>query len=113
MAPKRCIIFSICEKNTGIVRSVSMSSADYFAVRTRHIYYCGRPSMVAYNSPLYRFIRAQGGFDEFEFNVLEMVLTPNYTDQLKRKAHYTNLYSDTIISTELQLAYFGIKEKNT
>ena len=113
MAPKRCTIFSICEKNTGIVRSVSMTNSSYFGARNRHIYFCGKPSTVAYNSPLYRYIRAHGGFNEFEFNVLEMVLTPNFTDQKRRKAYYRDLYSDTIISNELQLAYFSIREKKT
>jgi hypothetical protein len=110
MAPKRCTIFAICEKNTGIIRSVSMTNCSYFAAVSRHIYVCEKPSMVAHNSPLYRFIRAQGGFNEFDFKVLEMVLTLNYIDQLKRKAYYMDLYSDTVISSELQLAYFGIRE---
>ena len=106
MPRKQCIIFAIREIDTHVVRSVSRSTVSYYNACMRHRYNSTEPSVQSYMSPLYRFIRAHGGWDAFEFVLLENVLSMDKADHNRRKAHYYNLYFDTIIAVEIDLRLY-------
>jgi len=106
MPRKQCIIFAIREVNTGIIRSVSRSTVSYYNACMRHKYNSTEPGVQSNGSPLYRFIRAHGGWNEFEFILLETVLSSDTAEHNRRKAHYYNLYFDTIISVEMDLRFY-------
>ena len=106
MPRNRCIIFAICEINTQIIRSVSRSTVSYYNACMRHRYNSTEPTVQSYSMPIYRFIRAHGGWDAFEFILLENVISMDKREHNRRKAHYYNLYFDTLISMEIDLRLY-------
>ena len=105
MTRNRCIIFAIREIDTQIIRSVSRSTVSYYNACMRHRYNSTEPSVQSYSMPLYRFIRARG-WDAFEFVLLENVISMDKLEHNRRKAHYYNLYFDTLISMEIDLRLY-------
>lgn len=67
------IVYGIFDKTTGSCCYVG-SSMDYCRRIIEHISRCNSPKHNDYKSPIYKYIRENGGFRCFEFKVLETVM---------------------------------------
>ena len=82
------VIYKIYCKDENI-KDCYIGSTKYFTNRKRrHKYDCSNINCMAYNYKLYKFIRENGGFTNFDFEILETFNTIDTQDLYKIEGQY-------------------------
>ena len=75
------------------------STTDMIYRIYKHRYCCNTPYYCKYNMPLYKHIRENGGFDNFEFSVIYEFENCENDEQLRKKeTDFINIYKDICIN---------------
>lgn len=83
----KSIIYRICCKDASISDEYVGSTTDKKSRKANHKISCNNQYNKNYNLPVYQFIRENGGFDNFDFIILEEYPCENKI-QLKQKERY-------------------------
>jgi excinuclease UvrABC nuclease subunit len=68
------------------------STTNYKNRLSRHKHNCNKLNNEKYYVPLYKYIREQGGFDQFKFEIIEQSEYDNKNDALMIENKYINEY---------------------
>jgi hypothetical protein len=82
------VIYTITCKDPKI-HDLYLGSTSNFYIRHRvHISNCKNPNNPCYNYKVYKFIRENGGFDNFQFNIIDEVNCNNREELLEIERKY-------------------------
>lgn len=84
--------YRIKSKNPEIRECYIGSTKDIYMRKIKHKSRCNNPDD---NSQLYQFIRSNGGFDEFEFEIIDTI-TFSETDRFIHETKLMELYGSTL-----------------
>jgi hypothetical protein len=87
--------YRIKSKNPEIRECYIGSTKDINDRKTKHKYNCNNINDPHYNIQLYQFIRSNGGFDEFEFEIIDTI-TFSKTDRFLHERKLMELYGSTL-----------------
>jgi len=74
-----------------------VGSTDNFSSRKRqHKHNCHNPDRPAYNTKVYQYIRANGGFNNWRFDILAEVEALNQVEKLLRERELTEQHGATL-----------------
>jgi hypothetical protein len=110
----RGIIYCIKEKDKGYDSPIYIGSTKDFKERTRlHKRECNNPNRKGYNIKVYQYIRDNGGWDNFEMLVVDIL---NYTEkkELKKEEQlWMNYYNSKLNSVNAVETVKAVKSVNT
>ena len=86
-------IYNIYCNDTSIKNHYVGSSNSLSYRKIQHKHNCNNENSRKYNIPLYQFIRSNGGWDNFSFEVLEEYPCENKEELLKREEHWIQQYN--------------------
>lgn len=81
-------IYRIFCKDPSIIKCYIGSTKNFEDRVRQHKATCVNPLHKCYNLPLYQFIRTNGGFNNWNFEVLEEFECESYIERLKKEKHY-------------------------
>jgi len=81
-------IYKLCCKDPSITDIYVGSTLNQYQRKARHKIVCNNPNGKFYNMNLYQFIRAHGGFDEWNLIVLEEYAAENKNDLLWKEREW-------------------------
>ena len=84
------IIYRIFQKDDETECYVG-SSVEYKARKSKHRSICNNPNSNSYNFPVYQFIRAHGGWENFECDIIEEYPCLSKTEKLARERYWVKL----------------------
>jgi len=102
------IIYQITCNDPNITDTYIGSTTDYKTRIRRHKNSCNNEKDNNYNCKVYQFIRENGGFDNFTFNILEECNCENKNDLQKKERYYIQLLKSNLnnnIPTRTQQEY--------
>jgi len=88
------IIYKISCKDDNIKNLYVGSSSNFYNRQNQHMKSCYNMKDVSYNNRLYTFIRSHGGFDNWEFGILECLVCDKKTAELKEEFYRKSLNAD-------------------
>ena len=87
--------YRIFSKNPEVKECYIGSTKDLNARKTTHKSSCNNVSDEHYNIKLYQFIRSNGGWDDFEFEIIDKIIFSE-TDRLYHEQKLMDLYASTL-----------------
>ena len=91
-------IYKISCKNETI-KDCYIGSTNNFKERIKkHKYSCNNENSNSYNLKLYKFIRDNGGFNNWKFDVIEELKTTDKNEMKKKERYYYELNNSTLNS---------------
>ena len=74
------------------------STEDLEVRKSRHIESCNNPNHKDYNLKVYQFIRENGGFDSWTFEMIEQYECENKTELRIREQYYLNINKEYLLN---------------
>jgi hypothetical protein len=90
------IIYEIKCKNQDVKECYIGSTTNYKQRMICHKSNCNNKNSKNYNYFVYQFIRSNGGWENFDFNILETLCCNNKIELLKKERYYINLNEDNL-----------------
>ena len=90
------VIYEIKSKNPDVKCSYIGSTTNYKKRIINHKSDCNNKNSEAYNRFLYQFIRSNGGWENFDFNILETICCDNKLELLKKERYYIELNENSL-----------------
>ena len=84
----RAKIYKLCCKDANITDIYVGSTLNHYQRKHHHKHNCNNPNRKMYNLPVYQFIRAHGGFDNWKIIILEEYDAKNKNDLLWKERQY-------------------------
>lgn len=96
---KKAVVYKICCKNKEVKKFYIGSSTDLQYRIWKHKYCCNTPHYYKYNSPLYVFLRNNGGWDNFIFEIIYEYEDCENDEQLRIKENeFIEIYKDKLVN---------------
>jgi hypothetical protein len=90
------VVYMIRCKNSN-VKEIYIGSTHQFKLRiSLHKHFCYNESSKKYNFKVYKFIRDNGGFNNFEFIVLEELNCENKKQLLEKERYYYDIHKPSL-----------------
>lgn len=90
------VIYEIRCKDDTISDSYIGSTCNFKRRKTQHRISCNNPNNKNYNSRTYIFMRENGGFNNFEFHILEELEYENRIELLKRERYWIEIKKSSL-----------------
>ncbi len=90
------VVYKIFSCNDNVNEFYIGSTTLFSSRKSHHRKTCNNRSNKAYHRPLYRYIRENGGFENFDFMVLETIEVENRSEGLKREQYWIDLLKPTL-----------------
>jgi len=90
--------YQIVPKDKSINLKYNGQTTNFERRKSQHTSICVNPNVQAYNHKLYQTIREQGGFDNFEFVILEKHLVNDISEARIRERHWYDLLESNMNS---------------
>ena len=103
-----CVYMISCRDET-IPEIYIGSTSNFIRRRKQHFYSCNNPNSKCYNFKLYRFIRSNGGIDNFVMEILERCYEDEDEDKFEIEKKYIRSYAPELNSHKYE---FDKKEYN-
>ena len=87
--------YRIYSKNPAITECYIGSTEDLYQRKILHKSDCNNINSTRYNIKVYQYIRSNGGFDEFEFEIVD-TFTSSETDRFIHENKLMDLYGSTL-----------------
>ena len=87
--------YRIYSKNPAITECYIGSTEDFEVRKRRHKSDCNNINIPGYNYKVYQYIRSNGGFEEFEFEIIDTI-TFSETDRFIHERRLMELYGSTL-----------------
>jgi hypothetical protein len=103
----KTIVYKIVCKNVEISEIYVGSTTEYGERKIYHIWTCNNPNSERYNLKVYQFIREHGGFENWDFIVVEKYPCENDVEKRQREMYWCDTLHSTLntnrpIATEEQ-----------
>jgi len=92
------VIYRVSCKDETIKDCYIGSSINFKQRKIEHKSRCNNENTNGYNFKLYKFIRDNGGFDNWKFDILEELETTTSNEMLKKERYYYDLNNATLNS---------------
>jgi group I intron endonuclease len=93
-----CVVYAIVCRNDNVKNMYVGSTVDLDKRKREHKSLCYNKNFSSYNLKVYKFIRENDGFDNFEFEILEEVCCQNKQQLLEREKFYIECLEPTLNS---------------
>jgi len=81
-------IYKLCCKDANITDFYVGSTLNHYRRKNQHKHHCNNPNSKDYNCPVYKFIRNNGGIDNWDLIILEEYEAKNKNDLLWKERQY-------------------------
>jgi group I intron endonuclease len=102
------VVYAIVCKNSNIQDCYVGSTSNFEQRKRDHKKDCNNSNRKSYNLKVYKFIRDNGGFDNFKFEIIEELSCENKQELLERERYYVELLKH-FIGLSFLLGGHGIK----
>ncbi len=89
----KCSMYRIVCKDIEIKEVYIGQSSNLIKRRNKHKSCCNNPKCKSYNYPVYKFIRENGGFDNWEVILIEYYPCKNKEEALARERYWKEFYN--------------------
>ena len=94
----KCLIYKLCCKNPEITDIYVGHTTDKVKRKSHHRIKCNNQNGKEYNYNVYQFIRANGGFENWDFIILEEYPCENSNQACSRERHWLETLRATLNS---------------
>ncbi len=92
----KSIIYKLCCKDPNITDIYIGSTTHFTTRRSRHKHNCNTEYKTEYNFYVYQFIRANGGWDNWDMIMIEKLCCNNKNECLQKERYYIELLKATL-----------------
>jgi len=89
-------IYKLCCKDANITDIYVGSTLNHYRRKSQHKSACNNPTNKDYSYPLYQYIRANGGFDNWDLIILEEYAAENKNDLLWKEREWVELLKPSL-----------------
>jgi hypothetical protein len=104
--------YRIYSKNPSITECYIGSTEDFNDRKLNHKSYCNNTGNPHYNYKLYQYIRSNGGFDQFEFEIIDRIIFSEI-DRLLHENKLMDLYGSSLNTRRAIIPKEELKEYRT
>lgn len=97
----KSVIYCIKSLNQGIDKVYIGSSTNLKRRKCQHKYACNNENNKEYNYNVFQYIRKNGGFNNFEIEVIENYPCNSEEDLKKRERFYIERYGENVLNKQL------------